>query len=182
VATVRGEGTYPWPDGLAERFAGNTDFLFGCEWPEWGEWLPDFEALARLPFPIVLGAGSEDRGLHYTRPSIEIAARLKVPWVEFPGIHLEFLRNPARFGAALRAVASYLHTLEAPIPDLWKVDPGSEGTVALTEMTRGLASASLGCLQRPPPACAVRRREAPTGSALAVLATEGSRRPPGRVG
>jgi pimeloyl-ACP methyl ester carboxylesterase len=124
VATIRGEGTYPWPEDLAGRFAGNVDFLFEWEWPAWGKWLPDFDSLAQAPFPVVLGAGSADRGLYYGRPSVEIAARLKVPWVEFPGIHLEFLRNPAVFGAALRAMASYLHTLDtdAPVPELWNTD------------------------------------------------------------
>src|SRR5215470_8750659 len=85
VATLRGEGTYPWPQDFAERFAGNVDFLFHYEWAEMADFLPDFEALARAPFPIVLSAGSEDRGAYYGRPSVEIAARLKAPWAEFPG-------------------------------------------------------------------------------------------------
>jgi hypothetical protein len=59
------------------------------------------------------------RGLYYARPSVEIAARLGVPWVEFPGIHLEFLARPVGFAAALRAVATQLHTATNAVPTQW---------------------------------------------------------------
>ncbi|MES5817481.1 alpha/beta hydrolase [Streptomyces sp. RG80] len=100
--TVRGEGTYRWPDDLWKRFLGNQDQLFGAEWPGFAGFRPDEDALRAAPFPIVLGAGSEDLDTYYGRPSIEIARRVGAPWVEFPGIHMEFLRDPARFAAALR--------------------------------------------------------------------------------
>ncbi|NEB06134.1 alpha/beta hydrolase [Streptomyces sp. SID13726] len=100
--TVRGEGTYRWPDDLWKRFLGNQDHLFGAEWPGFAAFRPDETALRAAPFPIVLGAGAEDRDTYYARPSVEIARRIGAPWVEFPGIHMEFLRNPAGFAAALR--------------------------------------------------------------------------------
>ncbi|HEX6356433.1 alpha/beta fold hydrolase [Actinophytocola sp.] len=126
VATVLGEGTYPWPEDLQQRFPGNVDHLFRWEWPAWGRFLPDEEALANAGFPIVLAAGSADRGLYYARPSVEIAARLGVPWVEFPGIHLEFLARPEGFAAALRAVATQMHTATNAVPAQWN----SESAVA----------------------------------------------------
>lgn len=108
--TVRGEGTYRWPDDLWRRFLGNQDHLFGTEWPGFAGFRPDEGALKAAPFPIVLGAGAEDRDTYYARPSVEIARRIGAPWVEFPGIHMEFLRHPDRFAAALRAVATWMYT------------------------------------------------------------------------
>jgi pimeloyl-ACP methyl ester carboxylesterase len=120
VATVRGEGTYAWPEDLQERFVGNVDHLFGWEWEEWGRFLPDEPALSQADFPILLAAGSADRGLYYARPSIEIASRIGAPWVEFPGIHLEFIPRPELFGAALRAVATEMHTKSSAVPGQWQ--------------------------------------------------------------
>lgn len=108
--TVRGEGTYRWPDDLWRRFLGNQDHLFGAEWEGFAGFRPDEAALKAAPFPIVLGAGAEDRGTYYARPSVEIARRIGALWVEFPGIHMEFLRHPDRFAAALRALATWVHT------------------------------------------------------------------------
>ncbi|MGW4910507.1 alpha/beta hydrolase [Streptomyces sp. NPDC004270] len=105
---VRGEGTYRWPDELWKRFLGNQDHLFTAEWPAFAAFLPDEEALRSAPFPIILSAGNEDRGTYYARPSIEIAHRIGAPWAEFPGIHMEYLRNPAPFAAAVRVLATQL--------------------------------------------------------------------------
>ncbi|WP_217545070.1 alpha/beta hydrolase [Streptomyces sp. GbtcB6] len=114
---VRGEGTYRWPDDLWKRFLGNQDHLFTAEWPALASFLPDEEALRSAPFPIVLGAGSEDRGTYYARPSIEIARRIGAQWAEFPGIHMEYLRDPTRFAAAVRVLATLLHWQgEASVP------------------------------------------------------------------
>jgi pimeloyl-ACP methyl ester carboxylesterase len=119
VATVRGEGTYQWPDDLFQRFIGNIDHLFTWEWDAWGRFLPNESALSKIDLPLVLGAGAADRGSYYARPSIEIASRIGSTWVEFPGIHLEFLPRPAVFGAALRAVLTQMHTGLEPVPDSW---------------------------------------------------------------
>ncbi|MFG2965050.1 alpha/beta fold hydrolase [Streptomyces sp. NPDC048288] len=106
---VRGEGTYRWPDDLWKRFLANQDHLFTAEWPALASFRPDEQALRSAPFPVVLGAGSEDRGAYYARPSIEIARRIDAPWAEFPGIHMEYLRAPAPFAAAIRALATLLN-------------------------------------------------------------------------
>jgi len=117
--TTRGEGTYRWPDDLWKRFLGNQDHLFGTEWPGFAGFRPDGAALRSAPFPIVLGAGAADRGAYYARPSVEIARLLGVPWVEFPGIHMEYLRDPAVFAAALRALATHMLSREGRVPAEW---------------------------------------------------------------
>lgn len=118
--TTRGEGTYRWPGELWKRFLGNQDHLFGTEWSGFAGFRPDETALKSAPFPIVLGAGAEDRGTYYARPSIEIARRIGAPWAEFPGILMEFLRDPARFAAAVRVLATQLHSRDGDVPALWK--------------------------------------------------------------
>lgn len=123
--TVRGEGSYRWPDDLWRRFLGNQDHLFGTEWPGFAAFLPDETALKSTPFPIVLGAGAEDRGTYYARPSIEIAHRIGAPWAEFPGIHLEFLRDASRFAAAVRALATQMHSGGGQVPPQWSA--GTDG-------------------------------------------------------
>jgi pimeloyl-ACP methyl ester carboxylesterase len=127
VATVRGEGTYAWPEDLQQRFMGNVDYLFGKEWAAWSAFLPDEAALSGATFPLILGAGAADRGLYYARPSVEIAARIKAPWVEFPGIHLEFLRRPEVFGAGLRAVLTQMQTTLEGVPPQWNTAADAVG-------------------------------------------------------
>ncbi len=120
IATVRGEGTYTWPDDLMGRFVGNVDHLFRWEWHAWGAFRPDEKLLSNVGFPLALAAGSADRGLYYARPSVEIASRIGAPWIEFPGIHLEFLRHPEPFGAALRAALTQMHTsATATVAEQW---------------------------------------------------------------
>lgn len=118
--TIRGEGTYRWPADLWKRFLGNQDHLFGTEWPGFTAFRLDEAALKSAPFPVVLGAGAEDRGTYYARPSIEIARRIGAPWAEFPGIHMEFLRDPAQFAAAVRVLATQMHSRDGDVPALWQ--------------------------------------------------------------
>ena len=118
--TTRGEGTYRWPADLWKRFIGNQDHLFGAEWPGFAAFRLDETALKSAPFPVVLGAGAEDRGTYYARPSIEIVRRIGLPWVEFPGIHMEFLRNPDQFAAAVRVLATQMHSRAGEVPELWQ--------------------------------------------------------------
>ncbi|GAB7106308.1 alpha/beta hydrolase [Streptomyces phaeofaciens JCM 4814] len=106
--TTRGEGTYRWPADVWRRFLANQDHLFGTEWAAFAAFRPDEKALRAATFPVLLAAGAEDRGTYYARPSHEIARRIGAPWAEFPGIHMEFLRTPARFAAALRVAATQM--------------------------------------------------------------------------
>ncbi|MDX3457010.1 alpha/beta hydrolase [Streptomyces sp. ME02-8801-2C] len=123
--TTRGEGSYRWPADLWERFLGNADQLFRHEWPGFAAFHPDEAALRAAPFPIVLGAGADDRGTYYARPSIEIARRIGVPWVEFPGIHMEFLRHPSVFAAALRILATQVYAADGRVPEPWHGVPAA---------------------------------------------------------
>jgi pimeloyl-ACP methyl ester carboxylesterase len=108
IQSIRGEGTYEWPADVRERFGGNLEYFFTYEFEAFGQFVPDEAALSAGSFPIVLAAGSEDRGTYYARPSVILAERLGVPWAEFPGYHLPFLERPVAFAAALRAVATQL--------------------------------------------------------------------------
>ncbi|MDX6314614.1 MAG: hypothetical protein QOF44_4078 [Streptomyces sp.] len=107
-STIHGEGTYAWPADVWKRFAGNRDRIFLREFPALRDFVPGFEALAGVPFPIVMAAGAEDRGRYYATPSLVIAERLGVPWTEFPGYHMPFMERPAAFVAALRAVVQQM--------------------------------------------------------------------------
>lgn len=109
LSTVRGDSVAMWPQDLAQRTLANFDHLFRFEWSTFGEFVPNYSSLERVPLPIVLAAGSEDRGLYYARPSIEIAKRIGATWAEFPGVHLEFITRPGIFAAALRPLLTQLH-------------------------------------------------------------------------
>lgn len=121
VAGVRGEGQYEWPADVFERVIGNFDHFFDNEFEAWGSFVPDFEALSNVKFPLIMAAGQEDRGLHYARPSQIIAEKLGLPWTEFTGYHLPFMERPVEFAATLRAIATQLATRLGEIPDEWKV-------------------------------------------------------------
>ncbi|GAA2345808.1 alpha/beta fold hydrolase [Streptomyces violaceusniger] len=122
VQTMRGESDAPWPEDVQQRFFGNVEFLFSKEFADFGRFVPDFDALKAAKFPILLGAGSTDRGAYYARPSLEIAKRVGAPWAEFPGIHMEFLHRPAGFGAALRALATEMQSRIADVPERWTTE------------------------------------------------------------
>ena len=115
-----GEGTYHWPAPLMERFGGNVDFLFQTEWNSIVEYQPKLDALKSAPFPIVMSAGSADRGRYFARSSAVIAQKIGAEWVEFPGIHLEGVARPAVLAAAIRVVATGLHArVRGAIPEQW---------------------------------------------------------------
>lgn len=120
-----GEGTYHWPAPLMERFGGNVDFLFQTEWNSIAAYQPRLGALKSVPFPIVLAAGSADRGCYFARSSIVIAREIGADWVEFPGIHLEGVARPAVLAGAIRVVATGLHIKTTQsIPDQWSAMNG----------------------------------------------------------
>jgi pimeloyl-ACP methyl ester carboxylesterase len=119
VQSIRGEGSDEWPAQILERFLGNIDHLFTNEFGQFGVFIPDWDALASGGVPIVMAAGSEDRGLFYATPSIIIAERLGTPWIEFPGNHLPFIERPREFAAALRAVAMQMVSTTGRVPRSW---------------------------------------------------------------
>ena len=120
ASTFPGEGEYEWPEPLMERFMGNVDFLFQKEWKSISAHEPLLAQLKSAPFPIVMAAGSAGRGHYCGRPAAVVAREIGADWAEFPGIHLEAVARPAVFAAALRALATGLHTRAArSIPPQW---------------------------------------------------------------
>lgn len=120
ASSFPGEGIYEWPAPVVERFAGNVDFLFETEWSSIVGYRPDIQALKSATFPIVMAAGSADRGYYFARSAAVIAREIGAEWAEFPGIHMEAMARPAVLAAALRAVATGLHVrVTRSIPDLW---------------------------------------------------------------
>ncbi|WP_328675777.1 alpha/beta hydrolase [Streptomyces sp. NBC_01261] len=134
--TIRGEGTYRWPADLWKRFLGNQDHLFGTERPGFTAFRLDGTALKSAPFPVVLGVGAEGRDTGYALPSIEITRRIGVPWLEFPGIHMEFLRNPSQFAAAVRVLATGMHSRTGDVPHLWQGGTAQRGPSSSATSTR----------------------------------------------
>ena len=121
VAGVRGEGGYEWPADVFQRVMGNFDQFFDNEFGAWMNFVPDFDELSKIKFPLVMAAGREDRGLHYARPSQIIAAKLGIPWAEFTGYHLPFMERPVEFAASLRVIATQLFTSSREIPKDWMI-------------------------------------------------------------
>lgn len=122
LAAAMGDGgAFLWPDDLLGRFMGNLDHLFDGEWDAWEAFSPDVEALtaAGAP-PLVLAGAAANRGLFNSLPAVRIAARVGASWLEFPGIHLEFLVRPSGFSAALRAACTHLYTsTQGDVPGVW---------------------------------------------------------------
>jgi len=65
---------------------------------------PDLEALRALSERIVVGAGAASGGEVANRTARELAARLDLPVVEFPGHHEGFVSDPEPFAAKLEEV------------------------------------------------------------------------------
>jgi len=120
VQAIRGAAAFPWPPDVQERFGGNLEQLFLREFAPFAEFVPDEVALAAASFPIVLAGGALDRGLFYALPSVVLAERLGVTWIEFPGHHLVFMEEPLVFAAALRVVATSMVSGASGVPAQWR--------------------------------------------------------------
>jgi pimeloyl-ACP methyl ester carboxylesterase len=81
-----------------ERFQF-THMLRATSW-----WQPDIAALRAAPTRIVIGIGEESSGQFCDRSSRALAAALGVEPTIFPGGHIGFTQDPARFAARVRAV------------------------------------------------------------------------------
>ncbi|WP_258044961.1 alpha/beta fold hydrolase [Streptomyces sp. SM11] len=123
IAAIRGETPFAWDPDVTDRFMNNVEHLFSTEWEAFAAFEPDYEALKNATFPILLGAGSTDRGAFYARPSVEIARRIEAPWAEFPGTHMEFTSRPYAFGAAVRTVATEMYSRTTAVPEIWEGRP-----------------------------------------------------------
>jgi pimeloyl-ACP methyl ester carboxylesterase len=84
------------------RFVGNGEYLITRELAPFLAFEPDYEALKAAEFPIVVGVGAESRQYYAGRAAAEVAKRLDVPLVEFPGPHAGYAEKPTEFAATLR--------------------------------------------------------------------------------
>lgn len=121
-AGAMGEGgAFTWPEDLLQRFMGNVEYLFDREWESWSRFEPDVDALSVFGPRLVLAGAAANRGLFNSLPAADMASRLGAPWLEFPGVHLEFLVRPQGFAAALRAALTQIFTTHLDMPDVWRV-------------------------------------------------------------
>jgi pimeloyl-ACP methyl ester carboxylesterase len=68
------------------------------------DWRPDVAALLAGPARVVVGIGEDSVGQLCERTSTALAAELGVEPTRFPGGHIGFVEDPARFEPRLRAV------------------------------------------------------------------------------
>ncbi|NKY87336.1 alpha/beta hydrolase [Nocardia veterana] len=69
------------------RLAANGPLMIEHELREFTAYLPDYRALAEVSDRLVLAVGRETRGCLPYRPAVEIASRLGLEVIEFPGAH-----------------------------------------------------------------------------------------------
>jgi pimeloyl-ACP methyl ester carboxylesterase len=98
------------PNGLRDigRLLGNGKYLITNELMPFYDFVPDYEALAAVEFPIVLAAGAGSRRFYPGQGADEVAKRLGAPVVEFPGMHAGYLEEPADFAVTLRKTLAEL--------------------------------------------------------------------------
>ncbi|MEV0032228.1 alpha/beta fold hydrolase [Nocardia sp. NPDC050793] len=77
------------------RLAANGPLMIEHELREFTSYIPDYAALARVPDRLILAVGQETRGCLPYRPAVEIASRIGLEVVEFPGAH-NGIRTDAR--------------------------------------------------------------------------------------
>ncbi len=84
--------------------AADQRFWFAHELRATTRWQPDIAALRARPTRIVVGVGEDSTGQECDRTSTALAAALGVEPTAFPGGHIAFVDDPARFATRLRAV------------------------------------------------------------------------------
>ncbi|MFF5226438.1 alpha/beta fold hydrolase [Dactylosporangium sp. NPDC000521] len=96
------KGAEASPDFMA-RMQGNLPFFIGYEVPAFGVWVPDLDSLRAGTARIVPAVGAASAGEAPHRVGVELADRLGVEVVEFPGGHGGH-GDPAAFAPRLREV------------------------------------------------------------------------------
>jgi pimeloyl-ACP methyl ester carboxylesterase len=91
----------PQPDPQA---AADERHFFLHELRDTTRWRPDLAALRAVPARVVVGIGEHSRGELCDRTSRALAAELGTEPTMFPGGHVGFVEDPARFATRLRAV------------------------------------------------------------------------------
>ncbi|HEY0168862.1 MAG TPA: alpha/beta hydrolase [Jatrophihabitans sp.] len=91
---------------LMRRSQANLDHFFAHQIRQAAGYLPDIQALSRLGGRIVIGVGATSRGQAPHEAARELAHRLGVDVVEFPGGHQGFATAPGEFANAVDRVLS----------------------------------------------------------------------------
>jgi pimeloyl-ACP methyl ester carboxylesterase len=98
-------------DALQQMYGGERDpqqvaderFWFACEMRGTTRWQPDLAGLRSAGTRVVVGIGADSAGQICDRTSRTLAAALGTEPTIFPGGHIGFVEDPARFAAELRA-------------------------------------------------------------------------------
>lgn len=96
----------PRTRALMRRSQANMEHFFTHQIRGAAGYLPDIQALSRSGCPIVIGVGAASRGQAPHQAAIEVADRLGLEVVEFPGDHQGFTVRPDEFAATVVRVLS----------------------------------------------------------------------------
>lgn len=92
----------------ALRMNGNWEYMTHYEVRPCIDYVPDLERIAAGGVPLAFGCGETTGATFFHRAALEMARRLGVECVTFPGGHAGFAELPATFAATLRAVLAGL--------------------------------------------------------------------------
>lgn len=92
----------PRTRALMRRSQDNMAHFFGHQIRQAARYQPDVEALGRSGRPIVIGVGESSTGQACHQAALEVASRLGVDVVRFPGEHQGFTTRLADFAATVR--------------------------------------------------------------------------------
>lgn len=93
-----------WPDQPDPQAVADELFFFAHTLRPTTWWRPDIQGLRTGPTRIVVGLGDASIGQSCDRTSTALASELGIATTSFPGGHIGFVEDPARFAARLRAV------------------------------------------------------------------------------
>lgn len=79
----------------------NMPFWMECELLRYPRYTPDLHRLGKTASKLVLGVGQHSRDCFPALPNAELARRLDLATVEFPGSHVGYVHRPAEFADAL---------------------------------------------------------------------------------
>ena len=94
----------PRTRALMRRSQANMEQFFAHQIRQAAGYRPDVEALGRAASRIVIGVGQASAGQAAHQAALEVAGRLGLGVVEFPGDHQGFATKPAEFAAAVEQV------------------------------------------------------------------------------
>lgn len=96
----------PRTRALMRRSQANMQHFFAHQMRGAAGYLPDTEALGAVRDKIVIGVGMASRGQAPHQAALEVASRLGVEVVEFPGDHQGFGAQPTEFAAVVDRMLS----------------------------------------------------------------------------